>query len=65
MSRSGITVVQEELGPMIITRRRREVHGSHQSLHPKVRHGEIPPSAEGVTASSLSLNPKIGKSRGT
>ena len=63
MSRSGITVVQEELGPMIITRRRREVHGSHQSLHPKVRHGA--PSAEGVTASSLSLNPNIGKSRGT
>ena len=47
MSRIGITVVQdeeeEELGPMIITRRRWEVHGIHQSLHPKVRHGELPP----------------------
>ena len=68
MSRIGITVVQdeeEELGPMIITRRRWEVHGIHQSLHPKVRHGELPPSAKGVMASSLSFNPMIGKCRGT
>ena len=62
MSCIGITVVQEELGPMIITRRIIwDVHGSHQSLHPKVRHGE----AVIVTASSLSLKPKIGKSVGT
>ena len=45
MSRIGKTVFQdeeEELGPMIITRRKWEVHGIHQSLHPKVRHGELP-----------------------
>ena len=51
-------MVQEELGPMIRTRRIRwDVHGSHQSPHPKVLHGE----AVIVTASSLSLKPKSGK----
>ena len=68
MGRIGIMVVQdeeEELGPMIITRIIWEVHGIHQSLHPTVRHGELPPSAKGVMASSLSFNPMIGKCRGT
>ena len=67
MSLIGTMVVQEEeeeLGPMIIRRRTWAVHGIHQSLHPAVRHGELP-SAKGVMATSLSLKPKIGKRRGT
>ena len=70
MSRIGTMVVQEEeeeeeLGPMIIRRRTTwAMHGIHQSLHPAVRHGELP-SAKGVMATSLSLKPKIGKRRGT
>ena len=47
---------------LIIRRRTLVVHGiPHQSLHPAVRHGEVP-SAKGVMATSLSLKPKIGKS---
>ena len=55
-----------ELGPMS---RRRTWDGIPQRPHPKVRHGEVPIArtdvAKGVMTSSLSMNPRIGKSRGT
>ena len=45
--------------------RRRTWDGIPQRPHPKVRHGEVPIArtdvAKGVTTSSLSMNPRIGK----